>query len=232
MSPLLSLLQDGIFFCDFATAAPSRLVYKALPLLIINIIYTTKSVITMSEDQAAAEFYKVYKASVSALAETWVMIDLKDKANAIIGQEPHTIFEWDDSDSFYADPITGNVVIVQKSEDAVSIEYTYNRDSNNVTQNTFTEPIIYSKLSTFNVGRAVKSKTFRDHLFKLLREYGVFVNINDNTITVKQRNAPAASSAYARNSLADEYAPNELPKICDYITTQTAVKLLKNKLSA
>lgn len=172
------------------------------------------------------EFYELYKSSVWALADTWVLDAIKDNIPKLIDQQSVSVFEWAPSDSFSYDNDLKILTIIQKDE-TVTTEYAYDIASKQVTETIFAETIIYSKLNTFNVGRAVKTKTFRDYVIKKVNELNldvfVTVDFNSNEVFISKKR-------YANT--AAPYAPREMPKVCDYITTKSAVKLLKSKILA
>jgi len=170
------------------------------------------------------EFYEFYKTSVHALADTWVMDAVKQHAPSA-DQKPTPVFEWAPSDAFIYDKDANTLTIIQKDEGKTT-EFSYDIATGNVSETIFNETIVYSKMNTFNVGRAVKTKTFRDHVIKKINEASIdaylSVDFVNNVITVSRKsNATRAASPYT---------PRELPKVCDYITTKVAVKLLKNKI--
>jgi hypothetical protein len=172
------------------------------------------------------EFYEFYKSSVWALADTWVLEAIQDNLSKLIDQQSVSVFEWAPSDSFSYDKDLEILTIIQKDE-TVTTEYAYDIASKQVTETMFAETIIYSKLNTFNVGRAVKTKTFRDYVIKKVNELNlnvfVTVDFNSNEIFISKKR-------HVNN--AAPYAPRDMPKVCDYITTKSAVKLLKSKILA
>lgn len=180
------------------------------------------------QNSSTPEFYETYKASVIALAETWVLEGIVEQCKKQpLPEEGAVAFEWDPSDAFFLDAQDGAVVIVQKDDEtSAPIEFRFSPKTKVVTERPYQEAHLSSN-NLFNVGRAVRTKTFRDYMIRRINDLNLntFMSVeNDaNHLTVSPKRYGRASSSAAS-------APRELPKICDYITTKSAVKMLKTKM--
>lgn len=99
-----------------------------------------------------------------------------------------------------------------------------------VSETVFKETIIYSKMNTFNLGRAVKTRTFRDYMIKKINDKGMdvylTVEFTNNIISITKKIGGSQKTSHS-SYYPYHQPPRELPKVCDYITTKVAVKLLK-----
>lgn len=189
----------------------------------------------MSSTQDSSEFYEVYKKTVTALAETWILDSIaamspSPNKQQTAAADATVVFEWDPSDAFFVDTETDNVVIVQKDGDQIT-EFSYDVKTKAVTETPITCQVIYPKATTFNVGRALKTKTFREYIIKRINDLNLnaFVTVNhagNNVTIVPRKYTGTISKPYSHYNNT-----REMPKICDYITTKSAVKLLKNQIA-